>query len=164
VAASNPLLAAAPETNETHDVSVFDPSIRTKRRKPGLALFQIGAVPKEVQQAIEARAAQKRATAGAAEASRSGAGDDDGLAMAMGGGDELEAPPDMEWWDAAVLAQTNYDVGAAGEVQVKEGKITNLVEHPVPIDPPVEGPRAAPQPLILTKKVCCLERCFPLVL
>lgn len=76
------------------------------------------------------------------------------MAMAVGGGDEVETPPVMEWWDMAVLAQATYEVAEGEEVAVKEGKLTNLVEHPVPIEPPVEEARAAPQPLMLTKKVC----------
>ena len=83
------------------------------------------------------------------------------MAMAVGDSDEVEAPPDMEWWDVAVLAQSRYDVREGEEVLVRDGKLTNLVEHPVPIEPPVEAPRAAPQPLMLTKKVRAACMCSP---
>jgi hypothetical protein len=66
-----------------------------------------------------------------------------------------EAPPKVEWWDAAVLAQDSYHEAIDGSVALKEGKITHLVEHPVPIEPPVQAPPPPPQPLKLTKKVCC---------
>ena len=151
------LAAATAQAHQDEEFSLYDPSIRMKKRKPGLSLFQIGAVPKEFQQAIEARKAQVQAPDGARGASTSAAADDASMAMAVGDDDELEAPPHMEWWDAALLAQATYDVEEGAEVAVREGKITNLVEHPIPIEPPVQAPRAAPQPLMLTKKVCvCL--------
>ena len=34
-------------------------------------------------------------------------------------------------------------------------RITHYVEHPVPIEPPIEEAPAAPMPLMLTQKVCC---------
>ena len=61
--------------------------------------------------------------------------------------------PDVEWWDALVINQPNYEPGPDGTVALKDSKITNLIEHPVPIEPPVEKPPPAPQALKLTKKV-----------
>lgn len=149
------LMASAPaQPSQDEDISLYDSSIRMKKRKPGLSLFQIGAVPKEFQQAIEERKAQGQALDGTGVASTSAAADDVSMAMAVGDDDDLEPPPDMEWWDAAVFAQATYDVEEGAEVSVREGKLTDLVEHPIPIEPPVEAPRAVPQPLMLTKKVC----------
>jgi hypothetical protein len=41
-------------------------------------------------------------------------------------------------------------------IAVLHAQITNLVEHPVPIDPPAEEPPPPPRPLMLTKKVWIL--------
>lgn len=54
-----------------------------------------------------------------------------------------------------------YGTGESGEdvaANLNPGKITHLVEHPVPIEPPVPEAPAAPMPLMLTKKAC-----FPLI-
>ncbi|EIE27173.1 PRP3-domain-containing protein [Coccomyxa subellipsoidea C-169] len=51
---------------------------------------------------------------------------------------ELDPIPDVEWWDARILRDPE--------------KITILVEHPVPIDPPAEEPPPPPMPLMLTAK------------
>lgn len=67
-------------------------------------------------------------------------------------------PPDVEWWDRRLLATGSYDadvtVSESGQaaVQLKPNKITLLVEHPVPIEPPAEAPAPPPQPLKLTKR------------
>ncbi|KAL4423323.1 hypothetical protein ABPG77_006118 [Micractinium sp. CCAP 211/92] len=65
-----------------------------------------------------------------------------------------EPLPEVEWWDARILA----DRGSYGNVidgepaQLKEEAITNLVQHPVLIEPPAEAPPPPPQPLKLTKR------------
>jgi hypothetical protein len=38
------------------------------------------------------------------------------------------------------------------EMRLRVGKLTRYVEHPVPLEPPDEGPPPAPQPLKLTKR------------
>lgn len=38
-------------------------------------------------------------------------------------------------------------------LQLREGRITFYVEHPVLIEPPAEAPPPPPQPLKLTKRV-----------
>lgn len=65
--------------------------------------------------------------------------------------------PDVEWWDARLLRDpssyaANLDE-ASGEWAVQDGKVTLYVEHPVPIEPPAEGPPPAAAPLMLTTKV-----------
>ena len=58
----------------------------------------------------------------------------------------------MEWWDAQFApdkSYNNFDPKVyAGENQV----INNLVQHPVPIDPPAEPGDPKPRALMLTKK------------
>jgi hypothetical protein len=49
-----------------------------------------------------------------------------------------------------------YGAGESGEdveANFNKDKITHLVEHPVPINPPLPEAPPAPMPLMLTKKV-----------
>jgi hypothetical protein len=41
------------------------------------------------------------------------------------------------------------------EMRLRLGRISRYVEHPVPLEPPDEGPPPAPQPLKLTKRYAC---------
>ena len=79
--------------------------------------------------------------------------------------------PDVEWWDAPLLANKSYnDIVLVGElfnsefpspaavdavqINLNTRKITNLVEHPVPVEEPIKAPEPAPKPVMLTAKVC----------
>ncbi|KAL4522820.1 hypothetical protein Ndes2526B_g00850 [Nannochloris sp. 'desiccata'] len=69
--------------------------------------------------------------------------------------EEVEPPvPDVEWWDARILAdKTTYGAAAnGGEPALKLDRITHYIEHPVLLDPPAEAPPPPPQPLKLTKQ------------
>lgn len=127
---------------------VFDPSLRSRKRKPGLNLFQMGAVPHEHQQVVEAKAADDAARAAAVAA---------GLVVADASGkvplvmERIVPVPDMEWWDALIYDQSSYAPGPDGRVPLRDAKITALVEHPVAIEPPAEAPPPPPQALKLTK-------------
>ncbi|OZJ02267.1 hypothetical protein BZG36_04700 [Bifiguratus adelaidae] len=67
-------------------------------------------------------------------------------------------PPDVEWWDAALLPNKTYDDLDTGAFMHKlehpdENSLINMyIQHPVPIRPP--GDKSAPvaRPLMLTKK------------
>lgn len=63
--------------------------------------------------------------------------------------------PEVEWWDARLLLDAKGYAGAGGTIagNVNVAKITIYVEHPVPIEPPAEGPPPAPMPLMLTARV-----------
>jgi hypothetical protein len=53
-------------------------------------------------------------------------------------------------------------IGTAGgglEMRLRVGKLTRYVEHPIPLDPPDEGPPPAPQPLKLTKRWVEITTC-----
>ncbi|XP_074286723.1 protein RDM16 isoform X2 [Silene latifolia] len=66
-----------------------------------------------------------------------------------------EPIPEVEWWDVSLLRSANYadlDDGGPVEDKLKMEKITIYVEHPKPIEPPLEAPPPPPQPLKLTKK------------
>lgn len=142
--------STAAEAEATPGPQTFDRSLKIRRRKPGLELFQIGALPKEHRAALDAKAAE---AAAAAEAQANDAMDSDGALAGPLDAPSLEPVPDIEWWDAAVLARGDYEAGDSGVVEAKVNKITNLVEHPVPLEPPVAAPAVAPRPLMLTKKV-----------
>lgn len=63
--------------------------------------------------------------------------------------EKLPPIPDVEWWDARILVnKAKYE----NPLKIKENRITALVEHPEPLEPPIEVPPPAPQPLKLTKK------------
>ncbi|KAL8551924.1 hypothetical protein ACS0TY_000826 [Phlomoides rotata] len=66
-----------------------------------------------------------------------------------------ETIPDVEWWDVPLLKSGTYDGITDGEIneeKIKMEKINIYVEHPRPIEPPLEAPPPPPQPLKLTKK------------
>ena len=61
----------------------------------------------------------------------------------------------MEWWDAPLLPNETYDDVDNNNINFdleQESLITPYVQHPVPIEPPVEGPAPAPKPVMLTEK------------
>jgi U4/U6 small nuclear ribonucleoprotein PRP3 len=69
--------------------------------------------------------------------------------------EEVEPPvPEVEWWDARILAdKTTYGAAATGgEAALKLDRITHYIEHPVLLDPPAQAPPPPPQPLKLTKQ------------
>ncbi|KAK9741455.1 hypothetical protein RND81_03G107300 [Saponaria officinalis] len=68
---------------------------------------------------------------------------------------EKEPIPEVEWWDVPLLRSGNYvefDDDGSLEEKLKMDKITIYIEHPEPIEPPLETPPPPPQPLKLTKK------------
>ncbi|ORX64511.1 PRP3-domain-containing protein [Basidiobolus meristosporus CBS 931.73] len=65
-----------------------------------------------------------------------------------------DPPPTIEWWDAQLLTNGTYEDLDSGEARV-EGEssvITQYIQHPVPIEPPVDLNAPKPKPLMLTKK------------
>ena len=130
---------------------MFDPDLSVRKRKPGLNLFQAGAVPEEHQNAVQAH----HDSAAAKPPEPSGLpGVGSVAAPVLLTVSRARAPvPEMEWWDVAVLAQATYEPATDGTVALKDSKVTDLVEHPVPIEPPMEAPAPAPQALKLTKQV-----------
>lgn len=61
-----------------------------------------------------------------------------------------EPPPDIEWWDAPFLKGNSYDDVIA--LDDDHPLVTNLIQHPVPIQPTHEAAEPAPRPIMLTKK------------
>lgn len=65
--------------------------------------------------------------------------------------------PEIEWWDVPLLHSGATYADVAGDDIIYEGKlnmnkVTIYVEHPRPIEPPLQAPIPPPQPLPLTKK------------
>lgn len=67
--------------------------------------------------------------------------------------------PVIEWWDAPLLLKSSYGQNDE-DLGLNESRITNLIEHPVPLEPPCEGPPAGPIPLMLTRKVSTSNICL----
>ncbi|KAJ1549718.1 hypothetical protein HK405_002566, partial [Cladochytrium tenue] len=61
-------------------------------------------------------------------------------------------PPAVEWWDLPLVGPDGtYDIFDF-ESEIADEHITNLVQHPVPIQPPAELGPPPPKPLMLTKR------------
>ncbi|KAL2913551.1 U4/U5/U6 small nuclear ribonucleoprotein prp3 [Polyrhizophydium stewartii] len=68
-------------------------------------------------------------------------------------GMRTEPPPPVEWWDAKFVPEESYDsMPATGPFTHGDELITNLEQHPVPIQPPAEPGAPPPRPIMLTKK------------
>jgi U4/U6 small nuclear ribonucleoprotein PRP3 len=114
----------------------------------------------EARRRREAASAAAAAAAGQADPNQVPIGERAGGAGGAGdtggeGGAEAEAPePEVEWWDARLLKdRSSYGAAAAGGAPaLREGRVTALVEHPVPLPPPAEAPPPPPQPLRLTAR------------
>ncbi|KZT22785.1 PRP3-domain-containing protein [Neolentinus lepideus HHB14362 ss-1] len=67
-----------------------------------------------------------------------------------------EAPPEVEWWDAALLPNKRYDDLAGGlerlNIRNESSPITIYVQHPIPIPAPGDKNKGVLKPLKLTKK------------
>lgn len=76
---------------------------------------------------------------------------------------QREAPPEVEWWDAALLPNKTYadilvdpvthlpDLGKA-HIRTKDSPITFYVQHPIPIPCPWDKHGVEAKPLKLTKR------------
>ncbi|KAH8083302.1 pre-mRNA processing factor 3-domain-containing protein [Cristinia sonorae] len=67
-----------------------------------------------------------------------------------------DAPPDAEWWDAALLPNKTYDdlVMGISEMNIRKPKspVDIYIQHPIPIPAPGEKNKIEMKPLKLTKK------------
>lgn len=65
----------------------------------------------------------------------------------------VEAPPEIEWWDEALVP--SYDaLDDAGTLKIygEDSIVTNLVQHPVSLEPPQDRNAPPPKPMYLTSK------------
>ena len=67
----------------------------------------------------------------------------------------VEAPPDIEWFDAGLVDGPNYDEidnPAMLKLDTEDSIITEFVQHPVPLEPPQDKHVPPPKPMYLTSK------------
>lgn len=67
----------------------------------------------------------------------------------------IEAPPDIDWWDEALVDGKNYDQinnPASLKIDSADSIITQFIQHPVLLEPPQEKHMPAPKPMFLTAK------------
>ena len=65
---------------------------------------------------------------------------------------QREPPPIVEWWDVQLTGPDGAYEDFSLESEHTSNAITNLVQHPIPIQPPAELGLPPPKPLMLTKK------------
>ncbi|KAI0711571.1 pre-mRNA processing factor 3-domain-containing protein [Earliella scabrosa] len=67
-----------------------------------------------------------------------------------------DAPPEAEWWDAALLPNKTYDDLSLGienmHIRNNTSPISMYIQHPIPIPAPGDKNKATLKPLKLTKK------------
>ncbi|KAH9941282.1 pre-mRNA processing factor 3-domain-containing protein [Epithele typhae] len=67
-----------------------------------------------------------------------------------------EAPPEAEWWDAALLPSKSYNDIEEGmqklNIRNADSPITLYIQHPIPIPSPMDKNKVVAKPLKLTKK------------
>lgn len=65
----------------------------------------------------------------------------------------VEAPPEIEWWDEALVSSyENLDDTSALKIDSDDSIVTNLIQHPVALEPPQDKNMLAPKPMYLTSK------------
>ena len=50
--------------------------------------------------------------------------------------------PDVEWWDAHIMANAEYPAEESANFDLREGAVTKLIEHPIqmmPLEPRNQG-------------------------
>lgn len=65
----------------------------------------------------------------------------------------VESPPGIEWWDEALVS--SYDIlddPSSIKIDNEDSIVTNLIQHPVALEPPQEKNTPAPKPMYLTSK------------
>ncbi|KAI9008225.1 pre-mRNA processing factor 3-domain-containing protein [Gaertneriomyces semiglobifer] len=135
----------------------FDPNLQTKsaaapkeRGKKGFRFIQHGRFINEANQ-LRAKAQLEKLKAEIAEtATKTGIAAE--LELVSDQSIRTDPPPPVEWWDAQ-LAPNGYDsFDPASALNPESSVVTNLVQHPIPIQPPLEPGDPKPMPLMLTKK------------
>jgi U4/U6 small nuclear ribonucleoprotein PRP3 len=62
----------------------------------------------------------------------------------------------VEWWDAALLPNKNYDDLSLGfsqlNIRTDNSPVTLYIQHPIPIPAPMDENKVGLKPLMLTKK------------
>jgi U4/U6 small nuclear ribonucleoprotein PRP3 len=179
-----PLQLISAEEAAAEDERFYDPDLgwgnaprRVQRRpRPELQFVEEGTFQKQAETArlraqygddyvkdlAQRRRQEKAAAADGRDANLVPLGERGGGGGAAAEAEEAEAAaaaaavvPDVEWWDARILADKAAGYGGAaagGAAALRADRITHYVEHPLPLDPPAEAPAPPPQPLRLTKR------------
>ncbi|KAK1832087.1 pre-mRNA processing factor 3-domain-containing protein [Podospora conica] len=135
---ANPYLEAAQAPGTGHE------------RKPRQLIFhQKG---KYIQQgnAIRKQAALEAMKKRIAEQARkAGLDEDRGAQKAL----TFDAPPELEWWDEALVDGKDYsNIPGSLKISTPDSIVTNLIQHPVAIEPPQEKLAPEPKAMYLTPK------------
>lgn len=67
----------------------------------------------------------------------------------------VEAPPDIEWWDEGLIDGSSYDAiddPSKLKISTADTIITELVQHPVALEPPQDRQAPPPKAMYLTSK------------
>ena len=67
----------------------------------------------------------------------------------------VEEPPDLEWWDEGLIDGSNYkniDDPAKLKINTPNSIVTELIQHPVALEPPQDRQAPAPKAMFLTSK------------
>ncbi|KAL1866302.1 hypothetical protein VTK73DRAFT_4817 [Phialemonium thermophilum] len=67
----------------------------------------------------------------------------------------VEAPPEIEWWDEALVEGKTYDNlddPSALKITTPDSIVTEYIQHPVAIEPPQDKQIPPPKPMFLTPK------------
>ncbi|KAI8894847.1 pre-mRNA processing factor 3-domain-containing protein, partial [Globomyces pollinis-pini] len=139
-----------PKNNPYFDSSIGGSTIAPKPRNP--KKFKFAEPGKYINLAQQMRNQEKleKLKQEIAESARK-AGIERELELVANAGIRNDPPPTIEWWDKKLVAQESYENFDSNAGAVKD-LINNLVQHPVPIEPPLELNTAPPRALILTKK------------
>ncbi|KAF1810844.1 PRP3-domain-containing protein [Eremomyces bilateralis CBS 781.70] len=73
----------------------------------------------------------------------------------------IQAPPEIEWWDEALVDGTDYtgvEDSKNLKIDTEDSIITRYIQHPVLIEPPQEKNAPAPKPMFLTQKEMAKKR------
>lgn len=65
----------------------------------------------------------------------------------------VEAPPEIEWWDEALISSYGApDDPNFLKIHSEDSIVTNLIQHPVALEPPQDRNAPLPKPMYLTSK------------
>lgn len=65
----------------------------------------------------------------------------------------IEAPPDLEWWDEALIDGKDYNnIPNSYKITSPDSIVTLYIQHPVALEPPQEKLAPEPKPMYLTPK------------
>lgn len=65
----------------------------------------------------------------------------------------VDVPPEIEWWDEALVPSYEaLDDSSSLKIYSEDSIVTNLIQHPVALEPPQDRNAPAPKPMYLTSK------------